>query len=136
MGHVPWPSHDQPKASVLLLPGVVCKQPLQFIIDSGAERSVLPHSAVPHPLIFENTTKLSTVDGRPLKTYGHCQVSVGIKSLRRDYKVNFILTDTKPILGIDFLTEHGLILNMKDRLLTDSYTNVSATLLPGQQKEV
>ena len=81
-------------------------------------------------MIFPNDTQLNGVDGRPIKTYGHCSTVVGVKALRRDYKVNFILTDMKAILGADFLVEYGLSLNMKKRELGDSLTGIVCTLFP------
>ena len=107
------PEHDQNQASVLLLPGVAWQKPVSFMIDSGAERSVIPLSHVPSSMIFPSSTVLSSVDSKPIRTYGHCSTIVGVKTLRRAYKIDFIVTDTQPILGADFLTKYGLQLGMK-----------------------
>ena len=98
------------------------------MIDSGAERSILPQSLVPQSIIFPDNTKLVNVSGNPIHTYGHCLASIGVKALRREFKVQFILTDTKPILGADFLTQYGLHLDMRNKRLIDPLTNISSGL--------
>ena len=108
---------------------------MDFIIDSGAEKSAIPRSLVPPSLLFPCTTRLSGVDGKPLRTYGHCIAQVGIRSLRRDFKVQFIVTDTKAILGADFLTEYALNLDMSKRKLTDTLSNIAAPLQPCETEE-
>jgi len=128
------PSHDLKKATVLLLQGVAFGKPLKFLIDSGAERSVFPHALVPSCFVFPTCSKLVGVDGTPLKVYGHFQTAIGVKSLRRDFKVNFVSTETRPILGADFLTNYGLQLNMKERTLTDPLTGCSTQLIPSTEE--
>ena len=102
LGHVVGPERDLNQASVLLLCGVTWGKPVNFIIDSGAERSVIPLSLVPPSLIFPSSTLLKSVDGKPIQTFGHCSTMIGVKTLRRAYKVDLIITNTKPILGADF----------------------------------
>jgi len=99
------------------------------MIDSGAERSCLTASLVPQSVVFPDDTPLVSVNGSPIHTFGHCIASVGVKSLRRDYKIHFILTKTKPILGADFLVEYGLRLDMRNRKLFDPFTNIAADLI-------
>ena len=100
-----------------------------FLVDSGAERSVIPSSLVPSSLILPSTTKLTGVDGKNLATFGHMHTSVSVKSLRRNFQVNFIVTKTRAILGADFLTDNSLILNMKKQVLIDPLTNMSTSLM-------
>ena len=97
----------------MLLQGFILGKPVSFIIDSGAERSVLPKSLVPDSLCMPTNVQLSGVDGKPLNSYGQFNATVAVRSLRRNFKVNFILTNTQPILGADFLINYGLNLNMK-----------------------
>jgi len=136
VGHVRGPSHDLTKATVLLLQGVAFGRPVKFLIDSGAERSVFPHNLVPNFVLFPTVSKLVGVDGTPLKTFGHFHTIVGVKTLRRDFKVNFVCTDTRPILGADFLTHYGLKLDMKERTLTDPLTGCSTKLFPSNESGV
>ena len=82
---------------MLLLPGVAFGKLLKFLIDSGAEKSVFPMKLFPPLLIFSTCSKLTGVDGTLLKVHGHFQAAVGVKGLKREFKVNFIATETRPI---------------------------------------
>ena len=75
---------------------------------------------------------LTGVGGNEIQTYGQCHVSIGIKGLRRQFPVTFIAADVKPILGADFLTQHGLMLNMKSKSLHDPHTSLTANLIVSQ----
>jgi len=132
---VQWPSHDSKKAAVLLLKGVMFNKPFNFLIDSGAEKSVFPSSLVPPAIVFPTSSNLVGVDGTPLKVFGHFQAKIGVKSLRREFLVNFVATDTRPILGADFLTTYGLKLDMKKRKLTDPLTNIETDLVPSSEPQ-
>jgi len=98
------------------------------MIDSGAERSIIPPSLAPELLVHPCNVALSGVDGKLINTYGQISGSLLIKSLRSAYTVSFIVAQSKPILGADFLTEHGFCIDMKKRLLTDTNTNISTKL--------
>jgi len=128
MGHVARPAHDPNQASVLMLSALLLNKAVNFIIDSGAERSVVNKSFVPETLCLPTSERLSGVDGNSLKVYGHFNAVIGVPKLRRDYNINLIVTDTQSILGADFLIKYGLSLNMKDKKLTDPLANVSASL--------
>jgi len=128
MGHVGRPSHDQSKAAVLVMSGIILGKPVDFIIDSGAEKSVVPISLVPKSLCCPTSAILTGVDGNKLTVYGQFSTKIGVRSLRREFGINFIVTDTRAILGADFLTTYGLSLNMKLRTLTDTLTGISAPL--------
>ncbi len=97
---------------------------------------MIPLSLVPPSLIFPSSTLLKSVDGKPIQTFGHCSTMIGVKTLRRAYKVDFIITNTKPILGADFLIKTGLQLDMKHRRLRDPLANISATLTTGKEGSV
>ena len=120
----------------MLLQGFILGKPVSFIIDSGAERSVLPKSLVPDSLCMPTNVQLSGVDGKPLNSYRQFNATVAVRSLRRNFKVNFILTNTQPILGADFLINYGLNLNMKLKKLSDPLTTLSATLNCKQSNSV
>ena len=53
---------------------------------------------------------------------------VGVPSLRREFKINFVVTKTQPILGADFLIAYNLNLNMRQKKLCDPVTQLSAIL--------
>ena len=129
MGHVHRPQHDNNQASILFLKGLILGKPIEFIIDSGAERSIINKCHVPQTLCYPTATKLQSVDGSPVENYGHFNGIISVSQLRRDYKVNFVVTGTVSILGADFLTAYGLSLDMRHQKLSDPLTNRSATLL-------
>jgi len=98
------------------------------LVDSGAEKSIIPHSFVPKFLVYPSNVTLSGVGGANIQNLGQCMLNVGIPGLRRSFSVPFITTSTRAILGADFLTEHGLLLDMRKRCLTDPLTQISAKL--------
>jgi len=116
----------------LTLSGLIFGKPVKFIIDSGAEKSVFPHSLVPEAICYPTSIQLSSVDNNPLQTFGHFTAVVAVPSLRRQFQVHFIATNTKPILGADFLTSYGLTLDMRMKKICDPLTSLSAELSPVQ----
>ena len=113
------PDHDQAKTTKLLLPVVVFGKPL---VDSGAERSVFLMKLVPPLLIFPTCL-------RQLKLHGHFQATLGVKALRKEFKVNFVATKTRPNFGANFFTQCGLKLDMRNKMLTDPLANISVELV-------
>ena len=107
---------------MLSLPVVFFKKAVNFLVDSGAERSVVPRNLVPSSLLCPCDIKLTGVGGNTVETFGQISSKIGVPGLRREFSVNFIATSVKPILGADFLTEHGLQLDMKQRSLRDPVT--------------
>lgn len=98
------------------------KSNISFLVDSGAEVSVLPRrfgAAFRKP---ESSTSLVAANGSPIRSYGtRClELSLG---LRRIYAHVFVIADVQnPILGADFLQRHGLLLDFKQRRITDTKT--------------
>jgi hypothetical protein len=78
----------------------------RFLVDTGAAVSVLPHrSTAP-----SSGTPLTGADGRPIASWGTVKKSLtfGI----RTFLCTFILAAvSKPILGIDFLAAHRLLVD-------------------------
>ena len=122
------PTHDQIQASVVTLKGLVLNKPVEFIIDSGAEKSVIPVDLVPQTLIYPSEIKLNDVEGKSIQTFGHFNAVIGVPSLRRKFKINFVVTKTQPILVADFLIAYNLNLNMGQKKLCHPVTQLSATL--------
>jgi len=114
-----------------MLPTIIFNKRVDFIIDSGAERSVIPSEIVPSALVQPSTITLKGVGGEKLDVYGHISAKVQVKALRRNFNVSFIVTKTKPILGADFLTSYNLSLNMKQQTLVDPLAGIKAELKPG-----
>ena len=101
---------------------------IEFLVDSGAERSVLSRQFVPASLLYPSAVSLKGVGGETLNTYGQFSTKIGVRSLRREFPITFVVADVKPIIGADFLTRHGLLLNMKAKSLHDPLTSLSAKL--------
>jgi len=135
VSHVAWPTRDCSKANVLSLPTKLFGRSVSFMVDSGAERSVVPPSLIPSSLIFPTTTQLSGADGSAITTIGQCTCRVAVKELRREFVICFVVAKTQPILGADFLTNNKLSLNMQDRKLIDNVTHISTTLHPTNTKQ-
>ena len=94
----------------------------RFLIDTGAEVSVFPPSrsykrnSSPYTLQAVNKSKIAT--------YGEKSMTIDV-GLRRAYKWIFIIADVPlPIIGADFLRHFSLIVDMKNRKLIDSQTEL------------
>lgn len=95
----------------------------RFLIDTGAEVSVLP---VKNKQSFgDSECKLYAANGSEIKTYGTKTLELKL-GLRRAYRWSFIIADVKqPILGADFLTRYGLLVDLRAKKLIDCLTNMS-----------
>lgn len=95
-----------------------------FLIDTGADLSVIPHT------IYRNISKdpvsvLSAANGTSINTFGSKVLNVDI-GLRRRFTYEFILAAVnRPIIGADFLSKFGIMVDLKRRKLVDSQTSVA-----------
>lgn len=97
---------------------------LQYLIDSGAEISVLPSSKFKE---FKRTSDviLTAANGSCIKTYGTKFVNVNL-GLRREFPFSFTIANiSKPIIGADFLSKFGILIDLKNKKLMDPLTNLS-----------
>lgn len=123
-----WPALDHTQANVLSLPATLLGRKLSFLVDSGAEKSIVPPCNVPSSLLYPCNIVLTGVGGETIPTFGSFSCKLAVPGLRREFPVTFIVAETTAILGADFLTASGLQLDMKRRSLTDSETQISAKL--------
>ncbi|VUZ43954.1 unnamed protein product [Hymenolepis diminuta] len=85
---------------------------ISYLIDSGAEISILPSTSTDrtpsnHPPI------LAATNGSPIKTYGQKSIALGL-GLCRTLRWNFIIADVyKPIIGVDFPYHFELLINLR-----------------------
>ena len=98
----------------------------QFLIDTGAEVSVLPATG-----LDTRTRKpgppLLAANGSTIRTYGTRQLSLHFAS--NTYQWPFIVADvTRPLLGADFLRSNSLLVDMNGKRLVDATTFHSAPL--------
>lgn len=96
----------------------------QYLIDTGADVSILPASfktKLEQPDAYE----LYAANGTPIKTYGKQLITVNI-GLRRNFDWEFLVADvTRPIIGADFLAHYGLLVDLKNKKLTDETTKLT-----------
>ncbi|CAH8611522.1 unnamed protein product [Dicrocoelium dendriticum] len=97
---------------------------LHFLVDTGAEISVIPRSLEKRPLQQAGLT-LQAANQTKIATYGQKLLHLSL-GLRRDFPFIFTIADVqKPILGIDFLSKFGLVVDLRCRKLRDDSTSLT-----------
>lgn len=96
----------------------------EYLIDTGSDVCVFPVSALNKPGA-KTTYQLSAANGSAIDTYGFIELNLNL-GLRRNFPWRFIVADcTKAIIGVDFLSHYNLIVDVRNKKLIDSLTNVS-----------
>ena len=98
-----------------------------FLVDCGADESVLPASATDRRY-RASSTPLIAANGTLIKTWGKCESSI-LLSKGHAFTQEFHLADvTDPILGADFFASNRLAIDMASkRLISLDNLNVVAT---------
>lgn len=97
---------------------------LNFLVDTGANISVLPVRKRPFSRDKCSNYKLYAANGSEIRTYGVKTLDLDFK-LRRPYRWSFVIAEVKqPILGADFLNHHKLLVDVYRKKLIDSVTNL------------
>ena len=97
-----------------------------YLVDTGAEVSVYPASLQDRQTQHPSTT-LSTANGTSIRTWGKRSISLALGP-KSHYTHEFYIADvTRPILGADFFTTHGLAIDLRGRRLL-SLDNISILL--------
>lgn len=97
---------------------------VQFLIDTGSDLCVLPRRFL---LEHKKPTDyiLTAANGTVIKTYGRIKLHLQL-GLRRDFAWNFVVADVdKPIIGADFISFYGLLVDCRNGRLLDSTTSLS-----------
>ena len=98
------------------------KSGFRFLIDSGATVSVLPK---PNTKCEPKDVVLHAANGTRIHTYGFKTLKLDL-GLRREFVWTFLLADvSRPIIGADFIENFGLLIDLKNRRLIDSLTNIA-----------
>ncbi len=106
---------------------------LKFLVDTGAEISVIP------PSQFErnnppNSFQLQAVNNSPIPTFGKRSLSLNI-GLRRQLGWIFVIASVKnPILCADFLQHFNLSVDMGRMRLTDNTTRLKIQGIVSNEK--
>lgn len=96
----------------------------QFLIDTGADVSVIP---VTEARRKQNNicSQLHAANGSTINVYGTQLITLNL-GLRRTFQWPFVVASvTKPIIGADFLSEFGLVVDLKNKKLFDRNTSIS-----------
>mgnify|MGYP004574948059 CR=1 FL=1 len=103
------------------------KTAMSFLVDTGADVSVLPPRFTDKK-IKPSFTKLFAANGTAIKTYGERRIKFTL-DLRRCFEWNFLVADvTIPILGSDFLKFFDLLVDIKRGKLIDRETLLESKL--------
>ena len=98
------------------------KTRITFLVDSGAELSVLPCKFGGNNPKPDDSISLVAANGSPIQSFGTRTLELSL-GLRRLFPHVFTIADvTHPILGADFLQRHGLLLDFEKRRITDTKT--------------
>lgn len=104
---------------------------ISFLVDSGSVISAIPQSYICDTITPINL-KLNAANNSEIKTFGRTWLNLDL-GLNRPFKFQFIVAEVNiPILGADFLTTYGLLLDLKRKVLVDPLTNFSSSGLLGQ----
>ena len=81
----------------------------------------------------QSTFTFHAANSTEIKTYGQRSLTLDL-SLRRQFSWAFIVANVqRPMIGIDFLTHFGLIVNLRNRQLSDSETTLC---VPGKPTSI
>lgn len=106
---------------------------LKFLIDTGADVSVLPKRYARCHKPSEDLV-LFAANGTKIPTFGTKHLKIDL-NLRRSFSWQFVVADVnQPIIGIDFLKKFNLLIDVKNNCLIDSLTKLSSCgKLPSQK---
>ena len=91
---------------------------LRFLVDTGAEISVIPPSRT------ERKHQLQAVNNIAIATYGRHSLTLDL-GLRLTFRSVFVVANVKnPILGADFLQHYCLLVDVHQSRLSDALTQL------------
>ena len=94
----------------------------QFLIDTGAEVSVLPPRSTDRAQ--RQSYDLQAANSSTIATYGTRSLTLNL-GLRRSFPWVFTIADVNhAIIGADFLRQFNLLVDLRNRQLIDAVTNL------------
>ena len=120
------PNHTKPPdqvSSIFTVPATTDNKVLHFLVDTGADVSILPYSLF-QPSGGSETQKLVTANGQDIPTYGRHTIEFQFTGIQKKFKWSFILADVqRPILGSDFLAHEDITVDCKrNQISTRNHT--------------
>ena len=101
---------------------------LRYLVDTGAEVSTIPPTKL-HRQRGPAGLSLQAANGTQLPTFGTRSLTLNL-GLCRPFHWLFIIADVKhPILGIDFLHRHGLLVDVRNKALIDANTTLKTNMI-------
>ena len=101
---------------------------LRYLVDTGAEVSTIPPTKLDRQR-GPATLSLQAANGSQISTYGTRSLTLNL-GLRRQFRWIFIIADVKhPILGVDFLQHHGLLVDVRSKNLIDANTTLKTNMI-------
>lgn len=98
---------------------------LNFLVDTGADISVIARDRVRDFELKPESYKLYAANNSVINTYGQRNLTLDL-GLRRKLSWNFTVADvSRCIIGADFLTQWGLLIDLKGKRLIDQETKLS-----------
>jgi hypothetical protein len=96
----------------------------RFLIDTSSDFCVFPRKLVPRRRSRVNYG-LRAANGTTIHTYGWLPFRLNL-ALRRDFTWHFKLADvTQPLIGADFLSHFGLLVDCRRKRLLDGVTSLT-----------
>ena len=90
-----------------------------MLVDTGASTSVFPRSCITSGNLTASRHHLVSAGGARIDCYWSRLIP--LQFARRRYTWDFEVADVKkPILGADFLTAHGLVVDIQRGILTSN----------------
>jgi transposase InsO family protein len=97
----------------------------RYLVDTGAEVSVVPATPLHRQQRLPDNNKLKAANGSAIKSYGTTDINVHIDR-RRILKWKFIIAEVPyAILGMDFLRHYNMSVDTRRRRLMDNSTKAT-----------
>ncbi|CAK9814075.1 Transposon Ty3-G Gag-Pol polyprotein [Anthophora plagiata] len=98
---------------------------ISFLVDTGADLCVYPRDRLRGPWT-KCKYELSAANGAQIAAYGTITVNLDL-ALRRNFTWRFVVADVSTlVIGMDFLSHYGLLVDPRNKRLVDSVTCLSS----------
>uniref|UniRef100_A0A1X7UEZ2 Peptidase A2 domain-containing protein n=1 Tax=Amphimedon queenslandica TaxID=400682 RepID=A0A1X7UEZ2_AMPQE len=109
-----------------------CTSHQHFLVDTGAEISVVPPSKSERQH-KQQCINLLAANGATITTYGLCSITLNLGFCHPYHWIFTVAVVRQPILGADFLRHHGLLVDVKNRILMDSESKLKTDIISTHQ---